>query len=489
MIKENGLLSTTFDVPKMSVEELQVVTTAPSRFLSKVLKGSPMDGDTIHPPIVQPECFCEIPTDSGDIWRICLVPGGRHLLAHDGVALILYDLDTKKPLKQQHCNQQSLIKINHNDDSMFTLCASPDGRELRVLMVRQPVEDLGFGGIEGDITVFRFVFDDEDNGSVKVLQHQIRTPFGGLKSRFGERPYTLVGDLLIFGGVMEDDQEVIEVWNYMQNTFACWYAPMDSEVPYREIFCNGSYVISTSLSELTSWKMPPLLPRPAYDSAPIQNRPVSSLAPFLWPLEYSNSPDVSSLRCARLFDWYNTFFPLQSVEYVVKLKSQPISSYQTLIKFDIPPSIFQPSHKVEHSVEPALGPATLINVPHHSMTYQPSDNSISPQSQHIALGPFSLCNGWIVKPFMRSKKLYVHATPEDAPSVCTIDQDSANRIRKDPIIELGLPAGIDVMTTPATLSRRYFNFDPVSGRLAYLPLDGPGRIVVVDYLRFPDTKS
>ncbi|KAF9052067.1 hypothetical protein BJ165DRAFT_1452498 [Panaeolus papilionaceus] len=457
---ENQILSTTFNPRKMSLNEIKHASTAPSRVLSKICKGPPIDAGN-GPLAHQLHSTHAISLDTigqGIFRRVCLVPGGRLLLAYVDGEIILYDLQVGQPVS----SKGAPLRIKHSNDLSFMPCPSPDGKELRVVMSQSlPNPQSGT-----EISVFCFIFDHKQNdggASVQVVLHS--AILSAWATTFGYGPYTTSGDLIIFCDHDQvSHQKILGIWNCIENTFAGWLIPIER---YREVFLDRNYIVLVTEESLHYWEIPPLVPQPkGRIQGPIQNPPPTFSVPLSFSDPVSSMPRRGrpEVYCARLFDWYNTFGRLSSFDFLMETPK-----YEAFTKFTLPlyGSVFS---------DPAAA-TQLPPSPPHSVTMfkkKISDEDRVGGMSSVSVSPYSLCNGWTIKTFMEDGRVFV-----------TAEEKVKRRGKAEPVVELVLPEGFQNAVDPHyALARREFYFDPVSGRLAYLA-DGSTRIVVVDYLTYP----
>ncbi|KAF9052064.1 hypothetical protein BJ165DRAFT_1591832 [Panaeolus papilionaceus] len=469
MCHRNLIPATTFKTAELSVEELKHSSTAPSRLLSKILKGSTITLDATVLPSLCPQSVFKIYTGHPlrEFSRACLIPGGRFLLAYDGASLILHDLGTSKPVTLKG----DRLLIDGGEDFLFTPCSDPINGEIRVLMSKSREHGSTWSSDSAEeIVVIRFIFDDEENRFAAVVFQRISSV--ALKSTIGRGPFTLVKDLVIFRGLYNDNT-TLGVWNYMENTFAIWNICPGM---YREIFLDGSHIALITPSSLIYWKIPPLKPVTTTQSELVEEILPARRITLEWPEGYDQNFLGSTSRCTRLYDWYDTFKTLDSFNLLVNIEQR-----WQLVRFSIPQTDFSTSDTTT-DVE-AETPSLKVTV--RSTAHLPSEDSRGGHGQGplLTLGSSFLCNGWHVQPVLQGDKLYVYASPGSDAVTQSIAEEKA-----DHIVELTLPRdGLKVTTTDNMLSRRYFNFDPISGRLAYIPEGSPSRILIVDYLKYPTT--
>ncbi|PPQ69767.1 hypothetical protein CVT24_002979 [Panaeolus cyanescens] len=483
-----------------------------------------------------------------EIRRVWLAPGGRHMLVHDGASLLLYDLHTvttrpqavqmpklwgiASDVNRAKASGVPLASVSYPDvnnyKTHFLVCPPRDGREVRVMMARSVRGDgnVNVGGDDADgngngpnITIIRFIFNEEESedsdhssssassttrtsasasrlNSVTLQMHQINlTARGGLKvtsGSFGTRPYTLVGDWVVLGGIARGKGEVLEVWDYVNDTFTSWVVDNNNNNDkYQKIIVDKPYIILSNPDKFTYFEVPPFQSREQYRLSAIRVLPPLYVVPLVWPSQ-SQYPAyaIEAAKCVRLDGWYDTHTSFNSssagtrdreVWYRVDIPADRGSGrafVQTLVGFTVP----RPSSTTISSMTTPLG-----GVLHQSITSYPQVDD----DDTIAIAPFRLCNGRVVKTYTCARRVFVHANTTNDPEEedQAIASDNLKRKPKDRIVELVLP-GMLVKNQSlddagaSDLDTRYFSFDPVSGRMAFVPMYGPKRVVVVDYLGY-----
>ncbi|PPQ76653.1 hypothetical protein CVT24_011792 [Panaeolus cyanescens] len=241
--------------------QLKHVCTPPSRTLSMIEKGFPMDAYQDALTSLKPQSVHKLRVSEDRLFknqRIYLVPGGRYLLAHSLKTIMLYDR------KQRF---------------FIMPCPSPDGQEIRVLMSRSLRLYDPPKPTQTKISVI--IIDLKDQGDEGPSTAKRSTILGSWISSFGQLPYTIAGDLVVFCDEPREGNSILVVWDYVQDKFAAWHIPtIEDSDDYLEVYTNRANVARVGL---VYWKIPELRSRYHPESEiPIQDPLIALRVPLNW---------------------------------------------------------------------------------------------------------------------------------------------------------------------------------------------------------------
>ncbi|KAF9052112.1 hypothetical protein BJ165DRAFT_1452557 [Panaeolus papilionaceus] len=443
----------------MSLDELKHASTASQRLLRKLYSGGPIDTTRKrHISLSHKSTFqlraSDLNTtesasdDNREFRRLCLVPGGRLLIAFSLNELLVYDLSAIKAASQD-APLLPLLRIPHDDDFAFIPCPSPDRKEIRLLSCKSRGPSK-----QQTAVVYRIKFADGECTPSVVCHSMDAEPF---MSRF---IHTIVGDLVLYIFILRLNQRrmVLRVWNYIEDTVANWAIPV---VPYHEMFMHGKFVCTVTREAINLWALPTLFPRSYPQALEVQ---ILEMALQI-PLAVANIPRMGT--CAKLHDWYNSFESPGSFDF-------PTTTYIThaFVQYTLPWDYLD-------RLTPTNKPLPYVTSEFSRKVY-----FLSNESDSFITSSYALCHGKVIKPSMLvwSGRIYIATTGPTNTSISSAKSDTAH----DVMVELLLPKSIHPYVWPDELWVRKwdFSFDPMSGRLAYLSHDFKS-IAVVEYLEYP----
>ncbi|KAF9052079.1 hypothetical protein BJ165DRAFT_1452520 [Panaeolus papilionaceus] len=476
-ITENQISAATCcDYYDLELDKLKDVATGPSRIRAKLRQGQLPNPQTMDAPLMNftyKRIVHAGPPSNPEVdrllvgnlrrtfSRLCLIPGGRFLIAYSHPEVYFYDLGLGFSVKTQ---LDEPIRVPYDESWLFMPSPSADGKEIRLAISRTAFSP-DMTETVAEASVIRFILEEPNRPPhVKRQTTTLEVPFASNPEFF-----TIACDLLIYSyspntGIAPGPC-ILNVWNFMDDTFASWSIPKANHL---ELFYDSGHVVMIDSKFLRGWKIPPLRPRKLSNPIPLQDIPETFNIPLKLnaTVEASDSGSEFNLECERVYDWYSTFKPLD----VFQIKSQE-DDFSTWTTYTIQSRSSKQS-TVASSV--VLDPHDKVVV-EHPYKFQISSNSHG-GSLSVVSNPFLVCNDSIVRCFTYGRQPCATISSPMAGDECSNDSEPER------MVELGVLE--DVPLSKDLYSRVDFAFDPFSGRFAYIS-EHEESIVILDYLLHP----